>query len=202
MKLILEKNNLDEYLAETRYVDYNTPCIHEKALELFASCKTDIEKIKVAYYFVRDEINHSWDIKSERITKKASEVLIYKEGICYSKSMLLAALLRHEGIPAGFCYQRLTVFDMPDSGYCIHSLNAIYLALEKRWIRLDARGNTNGSHAEFSTDEEYLAFPVRKEYDEIDFPSVFAWPLKTTTDALEQSKNCEDLIRRHLPTNL
>ena len=202
MNLIIEKSNLAEYLADTRYIDYSTPCIHEKAFALFANCCNDIDKIKIAYNYVRDEINHSWDIKSEKVTKKASEVLMNKEGICYSKTMLLAALLRHEGIPTGFCYQRLSNFDMPASGYYIHSLNAVYLAAEKRWIRLDARGNTNGSHAEFSTTEEYLSFSVRKEYDEIDFPSVFAWPLKTTTDALEQSINCEDLIRHHLPTNL
>lgn len=202
MRLIIANDSLAEYLLPTKYVDFTAPCIQEKAKELFANCTDDIDKIKTAYLFVRDEISHSWDIKSERITKKASEVLTYKEGICYSKSMLLAALLRHEGIPTGFCYQRLTVFDMPNSGYYIHCLNAVYLKDEERFIRLDARGNTNGSQAEFSTQEEHLAFPVRKEYDEIDFPSVFAWPLRNTTDALEHSENCEDLIRRRLPTNL
>lgn len=202
MKLIFEKNNLSEYLRSTKYVDYTTPCIQEKALELFADCKSDSEKIEKAYLFVRDEIKHSWDIKSERITKNASEALLYNEGTCYTKSMLLAALLRHEGIPAGFCYQRLTVFDMPDSGYCLHCLNVVYLNEEDRWIRLDARGNNEHCHAEFSLEQEKLAFPVRKEYDEIDFPTAFSWPLKITTDALSKSKNCEDLIRHNLPTNL
>ncbi len=202
MRFILEEDDMSEYLMATKYVDYHTPCIEKKAAELFADCKTDAEKVKKAFLFVRDEISHSWDIKSSIITKNASEVLTYKEGICYAKSMLLAALLRHEGIPTAFCYQRLTVFDMPDSGYCIHCLNAVYLKDLNRWVRLDARGNTNGSHSEFSLDEEHLAFPVRKEYDEIDFPTLFAHPLKNTTDALEQSENCEHLIRHHLPTNL
>ena len=202
MKLILEENDLSEYLLSTKYVDFTSPCIDKKAKELFSGCNNDIEKIQVAYLFVKDEIHHSWDIGSERITKTASEVLTYGEGICYAKALLFAALLRHEGIPTGFCYQRLTVFDMPDSGYCIHCLNAVYLKEQDRWIRLDVRGNKNGSQAKFSLEEEFLEFPIRKEFDEIDFPTVFAWPLKNTTDALWHSKNCEDLIRHHLPTNL
>lgn len=45
------------------------------------------------------------------------------------------------GIPAGICYQRLTLGDTPESGYCIHALNAVYMKRLDRWIRLDARGN-------------------------------------------------------------
>lgn len=37
-----------------------------------------------------------------------------------------------------------------------------------RWIRLDARGNKENVHAEFSLDEEMLAFPVRSELGEVD----------------------------------
>ena len=92
----------------------------------------------------------SWDIQSSRVTCKASDVLYYKEGICYAKANLLAALLRSQGIPTGFCYQRLMLFDTPDKGYCIHALNAVYLASINRWIRLDARGNKPGVKAEFS----------------------------------------------------
>ena len=38
-----------------------------------------------------------------------------------------------------------------------------------RWIRLDARGNKENVHAEFSLDEEMLAFPVRSELGEVDY---------------------------------
>ena len=61
----------------------------EKVIELFQNCETELEKAKVAFEFVRDEISHSWDIQSTRITRKASEVLMFKEGICYAKSNLL-----------------------------------------------------------------------------------------------------------------
>ena len=38
-----------------------------------------------------------------------------------------------------------------------------------KWIRLDARGNKENVHADFSLEEERLAFPVRSHLGEIDF---------------------------------
>ena len=56
---------------------------------------------------------------------------------------------------------------------------------------MDARGNTGAIHAEFSTGEEKLAFPIRPEYGEMDYHDNRAEPseklmrvLKTSTDAL------------------
>ena len=100
--------------------------------------------ILIAFEYVRDEISHSWDIQSEKVTRTASEVLKYKEGMCYAKSMLLCALLRSQGIPPGFCYQKLTLGDTPETGYCIHALNVVFISTINNWIRIDARGNTNG----------------------------------------------------------
>ena len=46
--------------------------------------------------------------------------------ICYAKSHLLAGLLRANGIPAAFVYQRLR---LNDDGplFCLHGLNGAYL---------------------------------------------------------------------------
>lgn len=49
--------------------------------------------------------------KDKRVTCSASDVLQHRSGICYAKSNLLAALLRKEGIPTRFCYQRLILFE-------------------------------------------------------------------------------------------
>lgn len=38
-----------------------------------------------------------------------------------------------------------------------------------KWIRLDARGNKETVHAQFSLDEEILAFLVRLELNEVDY---------------------------------
>ena len=85
---------------------------------------TVFEKIKAAFTFVRDSIPHSGDIQSHKITHTASEALAEGEGVCYVKSMLLAALLRSQGIAAGLCYQRLA----RANDHIIHALNGIYLS--------------------------------------------------------------------------
>ena len=128
--------------------------------------QSEIEKVKTAFHFVRDHLSHSWDIQCERVTLTASEVLKYREGICYAKSNLLASLLRAQGIPAGFCYQRLIIFDTPDKGYSLLALNGSYIKSIDKWIRLDARGNKLGVQSEFSTEEEKLGFTVDGEFDE------------------------------------
>nr|WP_269749949.1 transglutaminase family protein [Polyangium fumosum] len=78
------------------------------------------------------------------LTCTASEVLRHRTGFCYAKSHLLAALLRANGLPAGFCYQRLA----HGSGYCLHGFNAVELP-GIGWYRIDARGNKPGIDAAF-----------------------------------------------------
>jgi transglutaminase-like putative cysteine protease len=114
---------------------------------------------------------------------------------------LLAAILRSKGIPTGFCYQKLTKGDTPDTGYCIHALNAVYLKTLERWIRLDARGNKEGVNAQFSIDEEKLAFPIRKLYDEKDYTIIYTEPNTKTINALKHNLDC-NILFQNLPTQL
>lgn len=202
MELICESKQLDAYVEELNVVDYSNPLIQEKRLELFKNAQTEIEKIKIAFEFVRDEISHSWDIQSPQITCKASEVLSAGEGICYAKSNLFAALLRSEGIPTGFCYQRLMLFDKPEDGYSIHALNTIYLQSLNKWIRLDTRGNKPGVDAQFSTDKEKLAFTVREKLDEKDYPMNYVEPHSQTIDILKQHTNALEMYKYHLPESI
>ncbi|MDQ0878720.1 transglutaminase-like putative cysteine protease [Paenibacillus sp. V4I3] len=202
MILSCESNFLEDYLVETEEVDYSHLSIKEKATELYNESDNEDDFVKRAYEFVRDEISHSWDIQSTRITCKASEALFFKEGICYAKSNLLCAILRSKGIPTGFCYQRLTIGDTPDTGYCIHALNAVYLKSIGRWVRLDARGNKVNVNAEFSKDEEKLAFSVREEYNEVDHPDIYKGPNLKTINALKQNTDCIQMFLRGLPSSL
>jgi transglutaminase-like putative cysteine protease len=202
MNYILEHEDVSNYLLASKYVDFDKKIIQDKVKELFYRSIDEVEKVRIAFEYVRDEISHSWDIKSERVTRTASEVLAYKEGICYAKSMLLAALLRSQGIPTGFCYQRLTLGDTPETGYCIHALNAVFLSTINNWIRIDARGNTSGRNAQFLIDKEQLAFPIRAEYDEIDYPTIFTNHTKIITETLENNTNCMEMIGCKLPTSL
>ncbi|WBL39367.1 transglutaminase family protein [Bacillus velezensis] len=202
MNLTCESKNFDDYLLELNEVDYSNPIICALANELFNPLQTEIEKVKIAYEFVRDEISHTWDIQSKRVTCNASEVLTFKEGICYAKSNLLVALLRSEGIPTGFCYQRLMLFNTPDKGYCIHALNAVFFHSLKKWIRLDSRGNKIGIDAQFSLDKERLAFPIRQEFDEIDYPLIYIRPHPKTIAVLKEHKNAIEMYKHHLPERI
>lgn len=202
MKYILEHEDLSNYLLASKYVDFDKKIIQDKIKELFCRSIDEVEKVRIAFEYVRDEIPHSWDIQSERVTRTASEVLVYKEGICYAKTMLLAALLRCQGIPTGFCYQRVSLGDTPGTRYAIHALNAVFLSSINKWIRIDAHRNINGKKPQFSIDKEQLAFPIRAEYDEIDYPIIFANHIKIITETLENNTNCIKMIECKLPTSL
>ena len=83
---------------------------------------------------------------------------------------MLAALLRANGIPSGISYQYLKRADEDESeGYIIHALNTVFISELNKWIRLDARGNKENVHAEFSLEGERLAFPIRSHLGEIDY---------------------------------
>lgn len=191
----------DQYLEHSEYVDWQEPAVLEAAKSL-AGPGDEAATAKNVFYFVRDEIAHSWDAQDRRVTAKASEVLREKVGICWAKANLLAALMRANGIPAGICYQRLTLGDTPDTGYCIHALNAVYLKSVGRWVRLDARGNKPGVCAQFSTEEERLAFPVRAEFGEADYRTVYARPHPKTIETLLANVDALEMYRGHLPEEL
>jgi transglutaminase-like putative cysteine protease len=202
MSLKCESNSLEDYLAETEEVDFSHLSVIEKAYELVSASSNQEDFVKKTYEYVRDEISHSWDIQSSRITCKASEALYFKEGICYAKSNLLCAILRSKGIPTGFCYQRLTIGDTPDTGYCIHAFNAVFLTNYEKWIRLDARGNNASVNAEFSLNHEKLAFSVRDEYNEIDYLTIFKAPNSKTIHALKHNADCINMYLNGLPSDL
>lgn len=202
MNLSCESRCLEDYLPELDVVDYSHSLIMKKVDELFTYSLHEIEIVKIAFEYVRDSIAHSWDIQSSRVTCEASEVLCFEEGICYAKANLLAALLRTKGIPTGFCYQRLTLGDTPDTGYCIHALNAIFFKSLQRWIRLDARGNKEGINAQFSISDEKLAFSIRKKYNEKDYPIIYTKPNTNTISVLKQHSDCIQMYQHYLPTQL
>jgi transglutaminase-like putative cysteine protease len=197
----LETDKLNEYLRVTEIIDYDNDSIKEIARILSEQNENEIETARNVYHFVRDHIAHSADIDGQIVTCRASEVLEHKQGICYAKSHLLAAILRKIGILTGFCYQRLILEDGRRPWLALHGLNAIYLKSLNRWIRVDARGNKQGVNAEFSIGTERLAFPVRKELGEEDVPVIYAEPNKNVIRVLKESKTVEELFE-NLPSEL
>lgn len=191
----------NEYLEKTKYVDYDDPAVSKAAERLKAESADELSLVENTFLFVRDEIKHSWDAQDKRVTVSASDTLREGVGICWAKANLLAALLRANGIPAGFSYQRLTLGETPESGYCIHAMNTIYISSMDKWIRLDARGNKEGINAQFSTEEEILAFYIRCEGEE-DYHDNHSYPDPGLMKVLEESTDAIDMYLHHLPDRL
>jgi len=184
--------DLSIFLASDEYVDYISPIVKEKADELFCGIHSDIDKARIAYEYVRDEIPHSFDIDAKIITAKASDVLLHKTGICHAKANLLAALLRYTGIPVGFCFQHITLSVDDSLGYCVHCYNTIFV--DDKWIKVDARGNANGKNAQFSLTKPILAFPNRAQYDEYFWDGIYARPHTDTMKMLEKAVSLQDIL--------
>ena len=194
-------DNISEYLKSDDVIDYNNESITQIADSLYQNAESEIEYIKAAYEFVRDKVSHSADINEDIITCSASEVLKAGHGICFAKSHLLAALLRCKSIPTGFCYQKLILDDETAPVLIYHGLNGVYIKECNKWIRLDARGNKEGVNAQFSIDEEQLAFPVRAENGEEDGFVVYHNPDKKILEKLRNNKTRTELWD-DLPTEL
>lgn len=194
---MIKMSNMELYLEATEYIDWQQPDVVKKAQSLAYGLLTDEEVAKACFEFVRDEIKHSWDYQMNPVTCKASDVLFHGTGYCYAKSHLLAALLRANEIPAGLCYQRLTISN-DEPPFCLHGLNAVYLK-QHGWYRIDARGNKEGVDAQFIPPLEQLAFPILSE-GEADFPEIWSEPLtvvvgvlKRYSDFLEVANNLPDI---------
>jgi len=185
---------MKRYLESGECVDWRHPTILGRAATLRHD-GSDEATAKACFEFVRDEVAHSWDHRRGPVTCRASEVLAHGTGYCYAKSHLLAALLRANGIPAGLCYQRVSVEDT-GSPYCLHGLNAVYLE-RHGWYRVDARGNKVDVAAVFDPPIERLAYECH-DPNERDLPEIWARPLPDVIDVLTRCETVEQ-VHENLP---
>ena len=183
---------MEEYLRASEVIDWQHPEIVKLAKQVASGHKTSTAIAKACFEWVRDEIRHSFDYQMDPVTCRASDVLRHKTGYCFAKSHLLAALLRANRIPAGFCYQRLSIDDQ-GAPYSLHGFNAIYLP-EIGWYRVDARGNKEGVDAQFSPPQEQLAFKVQFP-EEADFHAILSEPLQIIVEALQAQATWDDMLR-------
>ena len=186
---------MKEYLQPTEIVNWQHPKILAKAKEIASGGKNVTDVAKSCFEWVRDKIKHIDDYEIQTVACSASEVLNVEAGICYAKSHLLAALLRANSIPSGFCYQRLSLGDNGPP-FCLHGLNAIYLP-QFGWYRIDARGNKEGVNAQFTPPTEQLAFSIGLK-GECDFLEIWPDPLPLIIQALRKYKT-RDELRGNLP---
>lgn len=183
---------MEQFLRATEIVDWNHPLVASKARELSTGLKQPEDIARRCFEWVRDEIQHSFDFKRNPVTCAASQVLAERTGYCYAKSHLLAALLRASGIPAGLCYQRLSIDDK-GAPFSLHGLNAVYLP-HTGWYRVDCRGNRAGVDAQFTPPIEHLAFRLAFP-DERSFSDILPDPLPVVVDALRRFRTWDELYK-------
>lgn len=185
----------EPFLVSSRYIDSDDHRVLTQARSLAHGCRDDIEVVEKCFNFVRDKILHSGDHGKNPVTRTASEALLHRTGFCYSKSHLLVALLRANGIPAGLNYQRLSIGE-GGPPYCLHGLVGVRLP-NGCTQRIDARGNRTGLFVEFVPLIDCLAFQAGGP-GECNLPGVFAEPLPTVMAVLEKYEDVS-LVAQNLP---
>lgn len=199
MELTQQISDISAYLAADDAIDHRNAHVRKVADRLRSDSSDAYTYAAAAFAFVRDSVQHSADAGDMRVTWRASDVLRTGTGICYAKAHALTALLRAEGIPAGLCYQRLA--DDDGSNPALHGLIALTLPGRSGWARQDPRGNKPGVDAHFSMEEERLAWTVRPEFDEVDYPVLYAAPHPAVLGALRTAEDRPHLWRT-LPTGI
>ena len=185
---------MDRYLEEKGLIDIRN--VKDFSNGLVRNIPVNVDKAKVLYEYVRDEIKHSDDVHENMLTKYASEVLKYKHGICFSKSILLVAMLRSVDIPAGFGYQKLILDDDKYPWLVLHGYVFLYLDSIQKWIKVDARGNKPGVYAEFSFHEPKMAFEIRSNFGEIDQNINHSYPIDSVVYFLENNATRDGMWKK------
>lgn len=186
---------MHEFLASTPIVDWEDPDVRALAQELAGGETDPVTVARRCFDWVRDEVKHSGDCRLDDVTCSASETLRHKSGLCYAKSHLLAALLRANGIPTGFGYQRVKA-DAAGTTFRLHGFNVIHLP-GFGWYRADPRGNREGVHTTFAPPTESLAFTPKLPGEQT-FPVNWPEPLPVVVNAIQQSHSGLHLAA-HMP---
>jgi len=183
--------SFDQYLTKTDLIDFSFPLIVDSCQKIQANTRTENEIIQKVFEYVRDEINHSNDINEQGVTCTASEVILYKHGICCAKANLLCAMLRFFKIPVGFCYQKLK--SNTRNCFVLHGLNAVYLRDKNVWIRLDARGNNEILKTDFSLDHDVFVYQIDESIGEQNHPDIFPEPNNVVIEILKKVESRTEL---------
>jgi GNAT superfamily N-acetyltransferase len=184
---------LEPFTRATTVVDWRHRAVRSRARDLARGRGS--ATVRACFEWVRDRIPHTVDHGLERVTCAASEVLREGTGFCYAKSHLLAALLRANGIPTGFVYQRLALDDRGER-FCLHGLNAVWLP-QTGWYRLDARGNRDDLHAACDPPREVLPYACRRPGERL-FAGIRAEPLPLVIEALRTHRT-RAVLEANLP---
>ncbi len=133
---------MERYLRPTPTIDCGNKSIRQKSQNLTAEQQEITGKAKSLFYFVRDEIKYTFYVPSDLPEHyRASRILEIGEGWCVQKALLLIALARAAGIPAGLHLADIRNHLLPDKpremlgttlvtyhGYC-------ELYIQGKWVK-------------------------------------------------------------------
>lgn len=137
-------SELEPYLHPTEFFDFDVESVKNKAIELTKNLKTNKEKAKALFYYVRDEFKYNMMTYIPKIREnfKASITLQRGDGFCVSKSILLSTLARAVGIPARIHLVDLINHKISQKVIDLMGTNVMHyhgyseFLLEGKWVKL------------------------------------------------------------------
>ncbi len=94
-------DDLNAFLAPTRFVDSDTPEVRDYAARVTAGASDPRERAVALYYAVRDGIRYDpYSVQVDPDAYRASRIVQAPAAFCVPKAVLLAAAARAVGIPA------------------------------------------------------------------------------------------------------
>jgi transglutaminase-like putative cysteine protease len=148
-------NEFAPFLRPNQYVDYtNAPNTVAKAAELTANQTAVLDKVKVVYEYVVENITYDKDLASSvqsGYLPVLDKVLASKKGICFDYASLMTGMLRSQGVPcklvvgyAGTAYHAWINVYSEETGWVD---NAIYFD-GTTWHRMDPTFASSGNQSQ------------------------------------------------------
>jgi transglutaminase-like putative cysteine protease len=187
---LIPPTSITPFLSCSGVITCTNAEIRSLARSITTSGTDDIERTKILFTWVRDNIAHSGDAGQDPLVWNAVDVLTAGHALCFGKSHLFVALCRALGIPAGLCYQRV---HRENGNWVLHGLSAVYMEQLDKWIRLDPRGNRQGISAEFSIDQELIAYEPSIEGEWLD-QHVYAEPWQDLVHLVQISSDVRSFM--------
>jgi transglutaminase-like putative cysteine protease len=136
------KMNVEKFLVPTPFIDFDSPLVREKSLELTENVASQRDQAISIFYAVRDGIKYT--IYGKRFSPehfRASYVLSVGEGYCVQKAILLVALARAASILARLRFAAIRNHLMPaellekrgTNFFAYHGYTDLYL--EGTWLK-------------------------------------------------------------------
>ena len=145
------ESDVSKYIKNYNKFCASTNIIVQKARELTKNLKTDLEKAKAIFYFVRDNIKY---VKYNNSQRGASKTLTLLGGNCCDQTNLLVALCRASNIPIRYVHGLNCIFDSGTYGHVWAQilLNNIWYAADTTSIQNDLGFINNWKYNKYSFD--------------------------------------------------